>query len=160
MSAQSAAGKARVLVAEDDAALRRLLELRLGMGPYDVRTVEDGADALALLDEWWPDVIVCDVMMPRISGLTVCRRVRTEGDRPDVPIILLTARVFDEDIESVVALGGISFMNKPFDFAELTAAIDACVAHDPVEGPVTGTDRLGWLDRRSVVKQPRRSSTP
>ena len=131
-----------VLVAEDDPALRRLLELLLGSEGYDVRAVEDGVDAMAAVLESRPDIIICDVMMPRMSGLTFCRELRALSGAGAVPVVLLTARVFDEDIEDVMRLGGITFMNKPFDrFALRTAIADA------VDGPEEDVPEphLGWL---------------
>jgi two-component system response regulator MprA len=128
-------------VAEDDDALRRLLELRFSVDKYDVRSVPDGAEALALLQEWHPDVFVCDVMMPRVSGLTVIREIRQTEEYASLPVILLTARVFDEDIEAVLQLGKVTFMGKPFDFEELMATIRDAVA-SPTEN-IKGTAQ--WL---------------
>ncbi len=94
---------------------------------YDVLTVNDGADALAAVDNWPPDALVVDVMMPRISGLTVCRELRADRRFSTVPIILLTARVFDDDIQAVIDLGGIEFMNKPFNPRQLMAVLERLV---------------------------------
>jgi DNA-binding response OmpR family regulator len=118
----------RILVAEDDPALRRLIDMLLSSQGYDVLTVNDGADALAAVDNWPPDALVVDVMMPRISGLTVCRELRADRRFATVPIILLTARVFDEDIQKVMELGGIEFMNKPFNPRQLVAVLEGLVA--------------------------------
>ena len=109
----------RVLVAEDDDSLRRLLELRLMSYGYEVRSAADGVAALEAVDGWTPDVSVLDVMMPRLSGLSVCREMRGRPETAAVPIILLTARYFDEDIQQVMDLGGVEYMSKPFDFARL-----------------------------------------
>jgi two-component system, OmpR family, phosphate regulon response regulator PhoB len=109
----------RVLVAEDDDSLRRLIELRLGARGFDVRSAPDGVVALELIEEWTPDIVVCDVMMPRLSGLTVCRELRLRAETREVPIVLLTARCFDEDIQQVMALGNMEYMSKPFNFAHL-----------------------------------------
>ena len=110
----------RILVAEDDDSLRRLLELRLASDGFDVRCAEDGMEALEIVIKGWlPDAVVCDVMMPRLSGLSVCRELRAQAKTATCPIILLTARCFDEDIQAVMDLGGITYMVKPFDFAHL-----------------------------------------
>jgi len=109
----------RVLVAEDDDSLRRLLELRLTADGYAVKLAEDGVTALREVDAWRPDVIVCDVMMPNLSGLSVCRELRSRPAYAKLPIVLLTARVFDEDIQEVMRLGHITYMSKPFDFKAL-----------------------------------------
>ena len=121
-------GPTRILVAEDDPALRRLVDMLLSNQGYDVLTVNDGADALAAVENWPPDALVVDVMMPRMSGLTVCRELRADGRFATVPIILLTARVFDEDIQAVMELGGIEFMNKPFNPRQLVAVLESLVA--------------------------------
>ena len=130
-SATPASGH-RVVVVEDDASLRRLLEMRLGAEGHTVRLAEDGSAGLTLLHEWRPDVVVSDVMMPRMSGLSLCRAIRADDRLRDLPVILLTARPFDSDVQEVLDLGGISFMNKPFDAAALLVALD-----DSVRGRVT-----------------------
>lgn len=109
----------RVLVAEDDDSLRRLLEIRLSAEGWDVRVAEDGIAVLCIVEDWAPDAIVCDVMMPHLSGLSVCRELRMRPQFATLPILLLTARCFDEDIQSVMDLGNITYMGKPFDFNQL-----------------------------------------
>jgi len=113
----------RVLIAEDDDSLRRLLELRLRAEQFEIQNAADGAEAIEIAERWTPDVVVCDVMMPRMSGLSVCRELREREATTHVPIILLTARCFDEDIQQVMALGGIEYIGKPFDFNELIATV-------------------------------------
>lgn len=118
------AGGHRVLVVEDDASLRRLLEMRLSAEGYTVRVAEDGQVAVEVLASWIPDIILSDVMMPRMSGLSLCRAVRSDQRIHSLPVILLTARQFDADIQAVMELGNVEFMNKPFDAAALHAALD------------------------------------
>lgn len=137
METPSSTGSARVLIVEDDASLRRLLELRLSVDGYVTRTAEDGVEALEVLASWVPDVVVTDVMMPRLSGLSLSRAVRGDERTALIPIILLTALRFDSDMQAVVDLGGVTFMNKPFDAESLNAALVAALPHptgDP--GPV------------------------
>lgn len=123
---------ARILIVEDDASLRRLLEMRLTIDGYVTRAAADGADALAMLDEWTPDVVVADVMMPRLSGLSLCRAIRDQPRLASIPVILLTARNFDDEIEAVVKLGGVTFMSKPFDAEALNTALRAALADHAV----------------------------
>ena len=141
------AAPVRVLVAEDDGALRRLMEMLLTHEGYEVRAVGDGTEALEVLAGWTPDAIVLDVMMPKLSGLSVCREVRAGGECTTVPIILLTARTFDEDIQAVMELGGITFMNKPFNprqlLFELTDVVPDSAAR--IQPPAMQPGRLGWL---------------
>ena len=84
-----------------------------------------------MLAAWLPDVIVTDVMMPRLSGLSLCRAVRARPAHRAVPIILLTARCFDNDMQAVVDLGGVTFMNKPFDAQALNEALVAALRSRP-----------------------------
>ena len=114
-----------VLIAEDDDALRRLLELRLHMDGFAVATAGDGQQAIdqATTQDPPPDILLCDIMMPRVSGLNVCRDLRARPRTRDMPIILLSAHNLDSTIEAVMALGNIEFMNKPFDACELRERI-------------------------------------
>jgi DNA-binding response OmpR family regulator len=124
------------LIAEDDDSLRRLLELRLTSDGYETRCAEDGMVALEIVIKGWtPDIVVCDVMMPRLSGLSVCRELRDHAKTTRVPIILLTARCFDEDIQDVMRLGGITYMSKPFDFMRLTELMVSLLHPDSVQQP-------------------------
>jgi len=124
----SSTGAPRVLIVEDDTSVRRLLELRLSVDGYVTNSAGDGAEALEVLAGWAPDVIVTDVMMPRLSGLSLCRAVRRDERTASIPIILLTARCFDSDIQEVLDLGGVAFINKPFDAESLNAALVAALA--------------------------------
>jgi len=144
----------RVLVVEDDPALRRLLQLLLETDGFCVRAVEDGVEGLEAYDVEEPDVVVCDVMMPRMSGLTFCRELRGSDRASATPVILLTARTFDEDVENVMRLGRITFMNKPFDHDQLVRSILSAIDR-PGPEEVSGADHLGWL--RPL---PARSFTP
>jgi DNA-binding response OmpR family regulator len=123
---------ARILIVEDDASLRRLLEMRLTLDGYAARTAEDGLQALSVLEEWTPDVVVADVMMPRLSGLSLCRAIRDQPSLAAIPVILLTARNFDDEIEAVMSLGGITFMSKPFDAEALNGALRAALSDHAV----------------------------
>jgi DNA-binding response OmpR family regulator len=137
----------RILVAEDDPALRRLIDMLLTNQGHQVLTVCDGVDALESVGGWDPDALIIDVMMPRLSGLSVCRELRAQARYATVPIVLLTARVFDEDIQEVMELGGIDFMNKPFNPRELMAVLDWVTAAPRPEGgpaPVGATPHGPW----------------
>jgi DNA-binding response OmpR family regulator len=117
------APRPRVLVVEDDAALRKVLEIRLGLEGFDVATARDGQAGLESLDEARPDVVICDLMMPRLDGFGFCRVARQRDDSRDLPIIVLTARQKDGEIERLLELGDIIFMTKPFDAQLLTTTL-------------------------------------
>jgi CheY-like chemotaxis protein len=136
MEMPSATGGPRVLIVEDDTSLLRLLELRLGVDGYTTRTAADGVAALQVLATWLPDIVLTDVMMPRLSGLSLCRAVRRDPRTAAIPIVLLTARCFDSDMQEVIDLGGVAFMTKPFDAEALKAALVAALASGPAAGGV------------------------
>ena len=125
MPTREAVDRPRVLIAEDDDSLRRLLELRLDSDGFEPRTACDGVQALEVMREWVPDIVVCDVMMPHLSGISVVREMRDREVTALVPIVLLTARCFDEDIQDVMNLGGVTYMAKPFDFRRLKEKLHA-----------------------------------
>ncbi len=131
-------GGPRVLIVEDDPSLLRLLELRLSVDGYTTRTAADGIAALQELARWLPDVVLTDVMMPRLSGLSLCRAMRRDQRTAAVPIILLTARCFDNDMQEVLDLGGVTFMNKPFDAESLNAALLGALAGRPASSTGMG----------------------
>ena len=117
------ATKARVLVAEDDRAVRDSIERALAFEGYDVQTASDGVEALDHLKHDTPDAIVLDVMMPRVDGLGVCRELRARGDR--TPILILTARHKVADRVSGLDAGADDYLVKPFALEELLARLRA-----------------------------------
>jgi two-component system response regulator MprA len=113
----------RILVVDDDRAVRESLRRSLSFNSYTVDLAVDGFDALAKIAEDRPDALVLDVMMPRVDGLEVCRRLRGNGD--DLPILVLTAR--DSVSERVAGLdaGADDYLPKPFALEELLARLRA-----------------------------------
>jgi DNA-binding response OmpR family regulator len=117
------APRPRVLVVEDDAALRKVLELRLALEGFEVSLAKDGQAGIEALDEVHPDAVVCDLMMPRVDGFGFCRVARHREDTRELPIVVLTARQKDAEIEQLLELGDIVFMPKPFDAPALTSTL-------------------------------------
>jgi DNA-binding response OmpR family regulator len=138
MEMAASAASPRILIVEDDSSLRRLLEMRLSVDGFETRSAGDGVEALQVMSTWIPDVLLTDVMMPRLSGLSLSRAVRRDKRTATVPIILLTARSFDSDMQAVVDLGGVTFMTKPFDAGALNSAL-----HDALEAPRELRGRVG-----------------
>lgn len=114
---------AHILVVEDEAKLARFIELELSYEGYQVSTAEDGLTGLTTAREAKPDLIILDWMLPGLTGLEMCRRLRSTGDK--VPIILLTAK--DEVSDRVAGLdaGADDYVVKPFSIEELLARIRA-----------------------------------
>lgn len=113
----------RVLVVEDDGAVRRAVERALSFEGYDVLTARDGAEALAIVLNEDIDVIVLDVMMPIVDGLEACRRIRARGDT--TPILILTARTEVSDRVAGLDAGADDYLVKPFALEELLARLRA-----------------------------------
>jgi DNA-binding response OmpR family regulator len=117
-----------VLVADDDADVRDVVVFKLEQAGYDVIVAEDGAAALAYAREARPDLAVLDVMMPRMTGLDVCRELRADARTASIAVILLTARAQENDIESGFAWGADDYLTKPFSPRELASRIRAVLA--------------------------------
>jgi two-component system response regulator MprA len=114
---------ARVLVVDDEPAVRRALERALTLDNYTVELAADGQEALDVLASAPADAVVLDVMMPRIDGLEVARRMRRAGDR--TPILMLTARDAVEDRVTGLDVGADDYLVKPFALRELQARLRA-----------------------------------
>ncbi len=115
----------RVMVVEDDDALRAALARALRLEGYAVDEATDGARALAQLASLRADVIVLDVMLPEVDGLTVCQRLRAMGDR--TPVLLLTARDLVADRVQGLKAGADDYLTKPFAVDELLARVQALI---------------------------------
>ena len=112
----------RILVVDDETNLRHTVSYALRKEGYEIASAEDGEKALELFRSQRPDLVVLDVMLPRMDGLAVCRAIRRESD---VPVIMLTAR--DTELDTVVGLevGADDYLTKPFSMVELVARIRA-----------------------------------
>ena len=110
----------RILLVDDEPLIAESLTYSLRLEGYDVKSLGDGAQVLQAVEEYQPDLVVLDVMLPGISGLEVCRRLRA---RSSIPVIMLTAR--GEEIDRVMGLevGADDYLAKPFSFRELLARI-------------------------------------
>jgi DNA-binding response OmpR family regulator len=113
----------RILVVEDDAAILRGLADNLAFESHEVLTATDGEVACSLIRERKPDLIILDLMLPRLSGYEVCRRVRAEG--VTTPIVMLTARNEEADRVLGLDLGADDYVSKPFSVRELMARVRA-----------------------------------
>lgn len=112
--------KEKILVVDDEASIRRILETRLSMIGYDVVTAADGEEALEVFNRERPDLVVLDVMMPKLDGYGVCQELRKDSD---VPIIMLTALGDVADRITGLELGADDYVVKPFSPKELEARI-------------------------------------
>jgi DNA-binding response OmpR family regulator len=114
-----------VLVADDDEDIRSLVTFRLERAGYRVVTASDGEHALSLALEHTPDLAVLDVMMPRLDGYELTRRLRQHEATKSMPVILLTARAQEADVERGFEVGADDYIRKPFSPQELRARVQA-----------------------------------
>ncbi len=122
----------RVLVADDDKSIRESLVRALGLEGYAVTSASDGAKALEMIQAERPDVVVLDLMMPVIDGITVCRVLRAEKNR--VPVLMLTARTETSDRVMGLDAGADDYLPKPFALEELLARLRALLRRNrPLE---------------------------
>ena len=128
----------RILVIEDDPSILRGLQLNLGMEGYVVRSAADGAAGLAMARSERPDLVVVDVMLPKLGGLEVVREIRAED--PDLPVLILSAKGHETDKVAGLQLGADDYMVKPFGLKELLARIDALLRRRRAHGQ-TGETR-------------------
>jgi DNA-binding response OmpR family regulator len=116
---------ATVLVAEDDDDIRALVVYRLERSGYAVVQARDGEEALRLAAEHEPDLAILDVMMPKLDGYEVTRRLRGDDATSRLPVILLTARTQEADVSQGFAAGADDYIRKPFSPDELRARVQA-----------------------------------
>ena len=117
--------KPYIIVAEDEDALSTLLTYNLEKEGYEVGMAIDGDEALMMISERMPDLLVCDWMMPKVSGIEVCRRLRSQGNTRNLPIVMLTARSEESDRIRGLDTGADDYVVKPFSMIELVARIRA-----------------------------------
>ena len=129
----------RILLADDEASIRRILETRLKMAGYDVYTAQDGEEAVNAFNKYNPDLVVLDVMMPKMDGYGVTREIRRTSD---VPIIILTALGDVSERITGLELGADDYVIKPFSPKELEARVKAVLRRTNNRETVTPTGKV------------------
>ena len=132
-----------ILVMEDEDALATLLQYNLEKEGYDVTVAADGEEGLLQVDERLPDLVLLDWMLPKLSGIEVCRRLRGRAETRNLPIIMLTARGEETDRVRGLDTGADDYMTKPFSMTELTARIRAVLRRIR---PGLADDRINHAD--------------
>ena len=131
-----------ILVAEDNALLAKGICTALKSERYRVRHVADGEAALAAIAERRPDVLVLDIMMPKMDGITVCRTIRRTDAH--LPILMLTARGLDSQKVEGLSAGADDYLTKPFSIAELLARIAALLRRALLVAPQSAADTFAF----------------
>jgi DNA-binding response OmpR family regulator len=123
-----------ILVVDDDPGVVRVVEINLTQEGYQVRTAADGEEALASIAAARPDLVVMDVMMPRLDGFEALKRLKGDPATAGIPIIMLTARAQDEDIFEGYGTGAQWYLPKPFDPLELRQVVRHLLNTRPQRG--------------------------
>jgi DNA-binding response OmpR family regulator len=113
----------RILIADDEPNIVVSLEFLMRQRGYEVRSVGNGEDALAAVAEFGPDLVLLDVMMPRMSGYEVCQKVRENAAWQGVRIIMLSAKGRDIEVSKGLAVGADAYVTKPFSTKDLLARV-------------------------------------
>jgi len=146
---------ARVLVVDDEAAIRDLLEYGLGQAGFDVRSVRDGRSALEAVRAWTPEAIVLDVMLPEVDGLTLLPAVRR---LTDAPIVMLSAKTATSEKVSGLSRGADDYLAKPFEMEELVARLHSALRRPRLQARESFRygDLVVDVSRRTVFRGKRR----
>src|SRR5918993_186992 len=155
---------ARILVVDDDQVIQQLLKVNLELEGYAVEVASDGEEALVLFDRFQPDLVLLDIMMPKLDGWEVARRLAGTTGGP-VPIVLLSARAQESDVQKGNDLGVAAYVTKPFDPIQLLHLVAGIIAQqdrgalalDPADIPEPALERPrlpehgDWATNRAMV---------
>lgn len=119
---------ARILVAEDDPGSLKLLDFRLKNVGHELIFAMDGGEALEIATKEKPDLILLDIMMPVMTGFQVLRKLKSQEETKNIPVIMLTSKAQEKDIVFGLEAGAADYVTKPFSFAELKARVNRALA--------------------------------
>lgn len=134
--------KTRVLVIDDDPAIAELVAINLEMAGYDVVQATDGIKGQALAVQLLPDLIILDLMLPKVDGFTICQRLRRDQRTADIPVLMLTALNQTQDKVEGFNAGADDYLTKPFELEEMLARVRALLRR---------TDRIPQAARHSEI---------
>ena len=159
----------RILIVDDNETNRDILMARLGPQGYDLKQAADGEEALAAIRQHLPDLVLLDVMMPKLDGIEVCKRVRADASLPFIPIILCTAKADSKDVVAGLEAGADEYLTKPIDQMALVARVKSVLRmkalHDQVAAQATEladlnkgleqrvAEQLGEIERMSRLRR-------
>ena len=119
---------ARILVADDDPLSIKLLNFRLRSVGHEVIFAVNGGEALEIATREKPDLVLLDIMMPVMNGFQVLRKLKSQEETKNIPVIMLTARSQEKDIVDGIEAGAVDYVTKPFSSAELIARVNRALA--------------------------------
>jgi DNA-binding response OmpR family regulator len=135
---------ARVLIADDNPQGVELLEAYLADTGYEVRTAGDGEEALRQVRDWRPDLVLLDIMMPKISGFEVCKRLKADAQTRGVAVLMITALDQPSDVDRAVEAGTDDFLTKPINQTDLLNRVRALLASRQKAGELE--QALAYMD--------------
>lgn len=121
----------KVLIAEDEPSIVTSLEFLMQRSGYEVRVARDGDEAMRLVGSFQPQVVLLDVMMPRRSGVDVCRQIRDNPAWRGIKVVMISAKGREADVDRGVAAGADAYVTKPFSTKALVATVDALMGGKP-----------------------------
>lgn len=121
----------RILIVDDEPNIVLALELLMKKAGFEVQTVDDGEKAIHALSEFRPDLVLLDIMMPKMDGYEVCQRIRSDASLRNIRIIMLTAKGREVEKEKGLVLGVDSYITKPFSTREVVAKVKELLAVMP-----------------------------
>jgi two-component system, OmpR family, alkaline phosphatase synthesis response regulator PhoP len=131
--------KPRILIADDHPQGVELLEAYLDKADYEICTAADGEETLARVRDWQPDLILLDIMMPKISGFEVCKRLRADATTSNIAILMITALDQPSDIERALDVRADDFVTKPINKTELLVRVRALLKARPEKNELKRT---------------------
>jgi len=117
----------RILICDDDPVILRLLEVNLELEGYDVFAAHHGEEAYEIAQAELPDLIILDIMMPRLNGYQTCEKLKATDATKDIPVVFLSAKAQETDIELGKSFGVAEYLTKPFDPDELIGVVERLV---------------------------------
>jgi DNA-binding response OmpR family regulator len=121
----------KVLIADDEPSIVTSLEFLMQRSGYEVRVARDGDEAMRLVGSFQPHVVLLDVMMPRRSGVDVCREIRDNPAWRGIKVVMISAKGREADVDRGVAAGADAYVTKPFSTKALVATVDALMGGKP-----------------------------
>ncbi|HLD74477.1 MAG TPA: response regulator, partial [Bdellovibrionota bacterium] len=114
-----------ILIIEDESDIRELIAYHLEKNSFSVKQAKSAEEALPIINEQKPIMIILDLMLPKMSGLELCHKLKKESQTQDIPILMLTAKSEKEDIIKGLEMGADDYVTKPFDVREVVARVRA-----------------------------------
>lgn len=117
----------RVLICDDDPVILRLLQVNLELEGYEVLSAHNGQEALDIASAEHPDLVILDIMMPKLDGYQTCERLKAGDDTKDIPVVFVSAKAQQSDIEKGKSYGVADYLTKPFDPTDLLEIVERLV---------------------------------